>query len=752
MRVELDNGRVIDLGVTETSPSIGITDYSRRVTDDFGVTTVVERGFARRMSVKMMVPFDGVDRLQRQLADLRATPARWVADDRFSSLSFRGFYKDFDLDLAVPPVSYCTMTVEGLAATGPVADAGGDPAPVGLESTLLLLQPLAITDSQLVASSVPEADYAEWSQTTTYAVGAHVIKAATHRIYECIAANIGSDPSGDGGKWIDFAPTNRWAMFDQALGTSTEADGQIVVTIATGDSDAVALLDIVGAAVRVQALGFDRSIAVDAGPVVMRDLPGGAVTVTISGAGLVSVGTLLAGSIASLGVTEASPSAGITDYSRKEVDDFGEVTISQRAWAKRMTARALIRTDAVDVVASRIAAVRARPSLWIGQTGLDSLTIYGFFKDFGIDVGEDVSKLSVSIEGLSRAAKVEPLKTSVSWPEIIDNDPQHPKPADGADVTGDNTSKDTDAVNGRPAATVTSSLDINALGYIAAGLRQDDYERAVEGRTYIAGQPVTTYLLEFRNSQTSINSAINSTFTLLGAKTADGTGWVLNLQTVQVGGGKTLAQRLSEIGVSNGTVTASIQRLEEVTADLKGKVNASVTLTLTANGYVSGYRLTNDGTTSAMTIVADQFAIVSDNNGTPITPFRISAGTVFMDRLTATTISYDSLVQRFTDVGQQNLDPNGWYQVLPGGMIMQGGKLRRSIAGDGPVAVTFPRPFPNQVLATGANAFLSGANYRGDFIIQNLNEATLSGTTFYAQATKSDVRPIQGIDWWAWGK
>ena len=58
MRVVLDTGSVIELGTTETAPTIGITDYSRRVTDDYGVTTVVERGFARRMSVRLGVPFD----------------------------------------------------------------------------------------------------------------------------------------------------------------------------------------------------------------------------------------------------------------------------------------------------------------------------------------------------------------------------------------------------------------------------------------------------------------------------------------------------------------------------------------------------------------------------------------------------------------------------------------------------------------------------------------------------------------------
>lgn len=80
-----------------------------------------------------------------------------------------------------------------------------------------------------------------------------------------------------------------------------------------------------------------------------------------------------------------------------------------RAWAKKMVAKALIRTVAVDHVAGRIVAARALPSLRLGDSGLDSLTVYGFFRDFSIEVGETVSKLSLSIKGLSKAVPIVPI-------------------------------------------------------------------------------------------------------------------------------------------------------------------------------------------------------------------------------------------------------------------------------------------------------------------------------------------------------
>src|SRR3546814_10310239 len=71
------------------------------------------------------------------------------------------------------------------------------------------------------------------------------------------------------------------------------------------------------------------------------DLPGvsGDVTVTLTGAGAVSVGTLIIGRIAAMGLTEDTPSVGITDFSRKETDEFGLTVPVERAWAKRMTVR-----------------------------------------------------------------------------------------------------------------------------------------------------------------------------------------------------------------------------------------------------------------------------------------------------------------------------------------------------------------------------------------------------------------------------
>lgn len=272
-----------------------------------------------------------------------------------------------------------------------------------------VIPPVAITGAMLVNSNVPETDHPEWAAGTTYALGARVIKAATHRVYEsAITANVGQDPAAPNGAWFDAGPTNRWAMFDQAMGARSSRTGSITVTLAPGTPiTALAVLDADAATVRVQVAGdpYDKTLAL-AGRAVLTflDLPGlsANIIVTITGPATVAVGKLLIGNVFELGVTEASPSIGINDFSKRETDEFGVTRIVPRGWAKVATLRSKIPTEDVDSVQRRVAALRARASLWIGEEGYDSLSIYGFFKSFSIDLAlPTISFCSFSIEGMA---------------------------------------------------------------------------------------------------------------------------------------------------------------------------------------------------------------------------------------------------------------------------------------------------------------------------------------------------------------
>ncbi|UAK25868.1 fibronectin type III domain-containing protein [Sphingomonas nostoxanthinifaciens] len=435
-------GTAVDLGVTETNPTIGITDYSKRTTDDYGVTTVVERAWAKTLSTNVQVATSRVDLLQRTIAAVRAEPVLWIAEQSYAVLTLFGFFSDFSLDLQLNDYSICSLTIQGLPSA-PTTLHDVDPSPSDTAGSLKVIRPEVVSQARLISINVPENDYPEWDAGATYGNGARVIKASMHRVYESVVGgNVGNDPvSPTNTKWTDVGPTNRWAMFDQALGSVTTATGAIVLTLNPATTiTALAVLDTNAASVRVQAPGYDRTVAVAEERAVFLDLDvvaGGQFTVTIAatgGAAAVEAGTLLMGALSPLGAPAISPKVGITDYSKKDTDDFGLTTVVERAWAKRMEVSALISTDAADSVLRRIASIRGMPSLWIASDDLSALTIYGFFRDFSIQLAENASTFALTVEGLSTAAPVQPLATvsDVTWPTLPD--PDGTKPANNATV------------------------------------------------------------------------------------------------------------------------------------------------------------------------------------------------------------------------------------------------------------------------------------------------------------------------------
>jgi hypothetical protein len=129
------------------------------------------------------------------------------------------------------------------------------------------IRPVTLTTAALLAHTIDEpstadglvVDYEEWDLTYSYAEGDRCMLASTHRVYESlVGSNTNNPPLTSPSYWVDIGPTNRWAMFDQAVGTSTVADDTLSVTIELNDADyvnAIALLDMSGVvAVKIELI------------------------------------------------------------------------------------------------------------------------------------------------------------------------------------------------------------------------------------------------------------------------------------------------------------------------------------------------------------------------------------------------------------------------------------------------------------------------------------------------------------------
>ena len=295
-----------------------------------------------------------------------------------------------------------------------------------------VLAPISITDAMLTSSTVAETDHAEWVAGTAYTAGQKVIRMATHRIYEALTSTTGDTPETSPTKWLDLGATNRWKAFDQKIGTATAQADSMEWGIDPGQTvGSVGLLELVAESVRVRVSDATDGLVYDSTqtltgaitsadwftyffePVSRRpfalfaDLPSyrdPTITITVSGlAGeAVECGVCLLGTYTKFAdAVRYGASAGIVDYSKKTVDDFGNVQITERAFSKRASWQMLVANTDIDNLQRTLASLRATPALYIGSDRFDATLVYGFYRDFDITIEFYThSECSIELEGL----------------------------------------------------------------------------------------------------------------------------------------------------------------------------------------------------------------------------------------------------------------------------------------------------------------------------------------------------------------
>ena len=284
--------------------------------------------------------------------------------------------------------------------------------------------------THLVSTTATET-YATWAVGTTYAKDAFV-DYGTHIYQSLVNSNTGNQPDTSPTFWVLIGPDNKHAMFDDQISTATVSATPLTVVLDTGLANSLALFGLVGTQLTVNVTDgpaganvYSRTTSLDGTfifdwyqyffepnvqveELVLTDLPpytGARVTVTLAGSGSVQVGQLVFGNQHDLGDAEHGATVGIIDYSRKDTDDFGITTFVERSFSKRLTARLMLDTGQVSRVQQVLARVRAKPSVWVGvpgDTNFAALTVYGYYRDFSIDVAYPTkSYCSLEIEGLT---------------------------------------------------------------------------------------------------------------------------------------------------------------------------------------------------------------------------------------------------------------------------------------------------------------------------------------------------------------
>lgn len=304
-------------------------------------------------------------------------------------------------------------------------------------TSLAVVSPVTLTDTMLVSTNVPETDHAPWAVGTTYGMGARVILTSTHKVYESLqASNLGKDPVTQAAWWIEVKPTNRWAAFDTSNSSQTVTPGgttpKITYEIKPGVAiSSVSLLNISNAtgltvtitdptygevyaktvdmsAVQLSSDWWSWFFSTRVRPTqfVVSDLPSypnATLKVELTGSSALAVGVILFGQVRRFGLgVQTGARVGITDYSRKETNDYGDTVVVQRAFAKRTSFSSLIEWNEVDALQTFLAGIRATPCLWIVSTRYESTIVFGFYKSFETLISYALyADCNLEIEGLT---------------------------------------------------------------------------------------------------------------------------------------------------------------------------------------------------------------------------------------------------------------------------------------------------------------------------------------------------------------
>ena len=297
---------------------------------------------------------------------------------------------------------------------------------------LRVVKPVAITPAMVIATNVPETDYPAWNSGTSYTViGERVIKG--HKVWQnAVNPNLNNDPESTAGKWSEVGYTNAYKAFDKSISTQTAQTTSITYQLRLGQAiGSVNGLNLTGAtSMRVYVVDpvygtvYDQTKSLLSYPALsgwwawffgerraptqalfldLPSFPNADIYIVLTGGASLAVGVLLLGQMYryTMGV-QMGAKLGIQDYSRKERNEYGDLYMVERAFAKKANFTMLLEAPEVDAFNLFLSSVRATSCLWIGSDRYESTTVYGPYKSFDIVIPYfNYSECDLELEGLT---------------------------------------------------------------------------------------------------------------------------------------------------------------------------------------------------------------------------------------------------------------------------------------------------------------------------------------------------------------
>lgn len=228
--------------------------------------------------------------------------------------------------------------------------------------------------------------------------------------------------------WFDEGYVNAQKMLDTSISTQTETTGNMEIeytinkvdTLSFLNLDGVTSIDIVVTDNVSSTETFNDNINTIGRSVsgwydywykdfeekknIIQDIPisfTATVDVVLNGTNP-KIGLLGASRSEIVGGTRYGATIGLNDFSTKEADENGNITIAEGKY--QITNDLIVQVDYnnISTVINRLIELRATPTIWSGTDDIEATQIFGFFTSYDLTVETpNLSLLSIEIESLT---------------------------------------------------------------------------------------------------------------------------------------------------------------------------------------------------------------------------------------------------------------------------------------------------------------------------------------------------------------
>ena len=278
----------------------------------------------------------------------------------------------------------------------------------------------------LTSSTTPVEDYPAWDSATTYNTGDIVIY--DNKIYKSLEdSNANNQPDISPLAWGFVSWTNPYRCVDTYINTQTESDDDIVMWFDISKTNGIALFNVEASSVAMEIYGTDGTLLLSKEESAITGVSNwkdyffteledtdrffsplpfifqGKIKLTIKKLNKAKVGMVIIGYMQDLGITLQGVNAGIDDYSKKIIDENGNIYLKKGNYRDTLECKVFLYNTDFSTAKQRLVKLRGEPVLWVAteEDTYRELLLYGYYESFGFSISNSVTnELSLTLRGL----------------------------------------------------------------------------------------------------------------------------------------------------------------------------------------------------------------------------------------------------------------------------------------------------------------------------------------------------------------